>query len=388
MRCRVAAARTAHQRGVASIAVVALLMIGLSLALLHVHRGLVTDITAAANEERAVRAFEAAEAGLAWATSQMNNPEPINARCEPAASEPAASRSHQTFLERIGLGHDPVLASRTTSGSAGAVGGALGGAAGGAAGGPTGNIRTATASCVRREGAWHCSCPQATAAVASPLEGNTHENDAAFSLSISVNPTHTAFQVVSQGCSGGAAQCAEVRLDAAVARVRQAFERLVLFRPEDLLALGASPTRSFEAVVGMTPTAFSQLPSVATTRCEGDCTPALVTLAGRGFRLIRIEGHAEIRSRLTLGSPEKPVLMMVSGTLTLGAPLQFTGLLHASDLVADDASHGSQIRGALVSVAPMPDLNLQALSVDAAVLTELAWRAGPILPLPGSWDDR
>lgn len=380
MRCRVAAARTAHQRGVASIAVVALLMIGLSLALLHVHRGLVTDITAAANEERSVRAFEAAEAGLAWATSQLNNPEPINARCEPAAGESAASRSHQTFLERIGLGHDPVLASRTTRGTAGA--------AGGAAGGPASNIRTAAASCVRRGGAWHCTCPQSTAAGAGPLEGATHENDAAFSLSVSVDPTHTAFQVVSQGCSGGEDRCAPLQLDAAVARVRQAFERLVLFRPHDLLAPGGSAASSFEGVLGMTPAAFSQLPSVATTRCAGDCTPALAMLAGRGFRLIRVEGHAEIRSRLTLGTPEKPVLMAVSGTLTLGAPLQFTGLLHVVELVADERSHGSQLRGAVLSIGPTPDLEPQALSVDAAVLTELAQRAGPILPLPGSWDER
>lgn len=394
MRRRLEAVGHEAQRGVTSIAVVTLIMIGLSLALLHAHRGLVTDITAAANEERAVRAFEAAEAGLAWATTQMNSPEPVNTRCEPAAGDPRSPRSTLSFLERIGLGHDPALAPGSvdplppahSTGSHWAMGRPR--AVSPLPAGSIGTTRSATASCVRRAGSWQCACPHAYALSTTDHDGTTRESDVAFTIDVSVDPTHTAFQVASQGCGTGGPTCVDVQLDGATARVSQAFRRLVLFRPEELLNPGTSSEKSFEGVFSMTTTAFSQLPSVATAHCEGDCAPVLVRLAERGYRLIRIDGHAAIRSQLVLGSPDKPVLLVVSGTLALGAPLQFTGLLYATELVAHHDSQGSLLRGALMSAAPAPAFALQALSVDASVLTELAWRAGPILPLPGTWDDR
>lgn len=71
------------QRGAATLTITALLAACMALAVLFAHRALIFEQRSAANQHRAARAFELAEAGLEWATAALNDPRFVDARCEP-----------------------------------------------------------------------------------------------------------------------------------------------------------------------------------------------------------------------------------------------------------------------------------------------------------------
>src|SRR5258706_12074338 len=64
-------------RGAATLIVALTLLGGMLLVLVAANRGLLLELRMATNQVRATTAFEAAEAGLEWATAQLNSPEPI-----------------------------------------------------------------------------------------------------------------------------------------------------------------------------------------------------------------------------------------------------------------------------------------------------------------------
>ncbi len=70
-----------HQRGSAALVVTLILFIVATLIAAFANRNLVFEQRASANQYRSTQAFEAAEAGLEWATAMLNNPRPINDRC-------------------------------------------------------------------------------------------------------------------------------------------------------------------------------------------------------------------------------------------------------------------------------------------------------------------
>ena len=85
------------QRGAAALVVTLMLFLALALASLGLHRHLIAEQRAAANQARATQAFEAAEAGLEWALAQLNSTQRIGTDCQPD-TDPAATTP--TFRER------------------------------------------------------------------------------------------------------------------------------------------------------------------------------------------------------------------------------------------------------------------------------------------------
>ena len=67
------------ERGVATVPVVLILLLGLAIMGLYANRGLVFEQRTAANQARATQAFEIAEAGLGWALAMLNAPAAIGA---------------------------------------------------------------------------------------------------------------------------------------------------------------------------------------------------------------------------------------------------------------------------------------------------------------------
>ena len=70
-----------RQRGVAALAVSMLLLFGTTIVVFYLNRGLLFEQKTSANLSRATAAFEAAEAGLEWATGMMNRPNDISTSC-------------------------------------------------------------------------------------------------------------------------------------------------------------------------------------------------------------------------------------------------------------------------------------------------------------------
>jgi hypothetical protein len=70
-----------RQRGVGALAVSMLLLFASSIVVFYLNRGLIFEQKASANQVRSTSAFEAAEAGIEWATGMLNEASSITAAC-------------------------------------------------------------------------------------------------------------------------------------------------------------------------------------------------------------------------------------------------------------------------------------------------------------------
>ena len=71
------------QTGSGTLALLLIMLLGCTLMLLHLNRALLVEQRAAALQWRSTLAFEAAEAGQAWAVAQLNHDQGIDDNCRP-----------------------------------------------------------------------------------------------------------------------------------------------------------------------------------------------------------------------------------------------------------------------------------------------------------------
>jgi len=94
---RQALARCRSQRGVGALAVSMLLLLASSIVIFYLNRGLIFEQKASANQLRSTTAFEAAEAGIEWATGMLNAPQGIDTDC--LASPAAGSSFRRRYIQ-------------------------------------------------------------------------------------------------------------------------------------------------------------------------------------------------------------------------------------------------------------------------------------------------
>ncbi|MBP6778821.1 MAG: fimbrial assembly protein, partial [Piscinibacter sp.] len=87
-----------HQRGAAALAVTVLLLFVMALAVGLAHRNLIFEQRSSANQLRSTRAFEAAEAGLAWAQTLLDRGGAIGADCSAADAVPGDTSFRDRYL--------------------------------------------------------------------------------------------------------------------------------------------------------------------------------------------------------------------------------------------------------------------------------------------------
>ena len=92
-----AAANRQRQLGAASLAVVLMLFFVIALVSAYTSRNLIFEQRTSVNQYRSTMAFEAAEAGLAWATALLNGGR-IGNNCTEATSAPASTSFSQRYL--------------------------------------------------------------------------------------------------------------------------------------------------------------------------------------------------------------------------------------------------------------------------------------------------
>ena len=135
-------ARNAHQRGVASLVVVMLLLFVVSLSAAYASRNLIFEQKTSANQARSTLAFEAAEAGIEWTLAQLNGGRVSAATC-------ANSTSESNFQQRyLGISATGMI-------SAQARGSSLDG--------------NWWPTCVLDGSSWTCACPAGAGTDPSPL---------------------------------------------------------------------------------------------------------------------------------------------------------------------------------------------------------------------------
>lgn len=419
----------ARQRGAATLAVSLVLLFAMLMTAACVHRSLLFEQRLSANQYREAQAFEAAQSGLDWAIAQLNQSRPVNDRCEPSASG-----ASQSFRERL-------LASDTTSGrheprrwASGAQSLAL------------------QPGCMRTAGSWSCACPSSGFPQLPTTTADDTTPHPAFSVQFSAEPLPGLVRLTATGCSNAAGPCRpghDSRSDAVVRlQVLLALLPGVSVLPQAALtardsvdagdaALGVhngdatssglsvhaggsligtalrlstapgspaeasasthdarlaalTPDRLFATQFGLDRASWRHHGAVQHLDCSLPCganLAAAIDAAGRN-RMIFINGDATLQGPLTLGSPERPVLLVVNGNAGLSGDVTVHGLLYAAS-VRWDAATGPQasVHGAVVSESGYSGDGAPDLHRDAGVLRALQVQTGSFAQVPGSWKD-
>lgn len=423
---RAPAARRGVLRGVATVPVVLMLLLGLGIMGLYANRGLVFEQRTAANQARSTQAFEVAEAGLEWAGAMLNASGAIGSDCQPDAAQSQGFRDRYLAFDSAA----GTIAPRADSDNPGS---------------------SLKAACVMTAGGLRCSCPgsghpsfgaddigenflvafeapsparpgvvritvtgctSTGAAAKDPtcLPGGSGRSDARARVTAlhallpllgtaPAAPVTLAGNVSWQGSGAAvgvfntdaATQGITIRaggsVDASKARVTSmpgtpAANSIVA---NDSALSTLSPQALFTSFFGMGRDSWRSL--ATEVPCGGNCTAALEAAAAAGAQAIWVEGDLELQGNAVIGTSERPVVIVVNGTMAMRGTADIHGLVYAANW--DNSGGGSSVlRGAAVSESGFTANGSADFYFDPLVLQRLTrGGAGAFVRLPGSWRD-
>ncbi|WP_341886684.1 PilX N-terminal domain-containing pilus assembly protein [Variovorax sp. YR752] len=340
------------QRGAATLAVALMLLAAMLLALVAANRNLLLELRQSANQSESTLAFEAAEAGLEWATALLNDSTARGDDCLLAAGG-------ASFRER----HLNTASAALTP-------------------------RELRPACVFGAEGWACGCPADTAA----FPDTTVANGAAFALRLEPGPHPGLLRLSAVGCSRWSGECRPdgSGSDRAVSRHAAvlALQPALASPPAAALTMrpaAVEPASFFAAHFGVSKAAWLRQPAVRTLDCQGECSAALAALASEGVTLVALPGDLLLRGPLTLGTPQRPMLIVASGTVQLQGAVTLHGVLYGNGIAW--SAPAATVNGALFSEGAAGGDTSLVLTRDADVLDALRTRQGSFVRLPGSWRD-
>jgi Tfp pilus assembly protein PilX len=418
------------QRGIASLIVVMVLFLIVSMVAAYASRNLIFEQRTSANQYMSTQAMEAAEAGIEWAISMLNHGR-IDANCVSSAV-----LTDTTFRERsLNIAAADGRITRVE-----------------AAGQP------AQATCVWNGNAWDCACPTAAAGVTLPsapagagtfpafrvrfisdavsttqypsivrveVNGCTRLDDACLSFggqgvsnegrtvvrsllamtSSLPRPPAAALTAGDDVDLSAAAPLALFNTDVGVggvtirARGDVNIDNSRLFGPPGTpgpsslapndTSLPATADAFFADAFNMWPLTQRQQPASITLDCDPvACDAAAVRdLAERNpGRPIWLQGDLVIDSAGDIGSAASPVLLTIEGGLSFTTDATIHGLVYLRS--ADWATSGTgTIRGAVVAEGAVSGAGTLRIVYDRALLDSLRLTTGSIVRVPGGWRD-
>jgi Tfp pilus assembly protein PilX len=412
------------QRGAAALVVTALLLFAMLLVVAAANRGIVVEAQSSANQYRSTQAFEAAEAGLEWTLAKLNDDARLGDDCLPSDAAGALS-----FRERH-LRYDTTLGSLVPT-----------------RWNDDGTPKTLQAACRHDDTGWRCSCPSAGAPALAAAAGASTAPSFVVELSQSSQPG--IIVAVANACTASNAVCgaASGTDREASARVEVAFGLVPALRAAPLAALTArgdvdagdaalglhfsdgetgaiaidagghvagsairliapagSPLAAsiasgdeafagldgehfFARWFGMSKAAWTAQPAVARIVCGDGCGNAVVAAVALGRRTISVQGDLEVDGPATLGTPERPIVLIVSGSLQLRGAVNVTGLVYASAIRWSDAPADAAIAGAAVTENNYSGDAAADIVHDEATLSRLHGSQGTFARVAGSWKD-
>ena len=377
------------QRGAAALPVTLMLAFAVLLAVAFANRSVLMQVRSSVHQLHTAQAQEAAQAGLAWALAQLNRSTPIGEDCRAAD---AASGTAWHAQVRLG----PLQA-----------------------------------SCVADGAGWACHCPRS-----GEPRSVQHASAPAFRVQLTADPSQAErWQLVSVGQGTEAGRRVELRqsigrvpgldtLPAATLAVRGnvSFTGDVTLTHTDAASGGVTlhaggsvqsaglraistpgtPSRAsilsqepglaglsaqglHASVFRMSPAHWREQPGATTLSCHSACDAALAE-AAREHTLIALDGGLRVDTALTLGSPERPVLLVVDGPVELNAAVTLHGLVYLRHPRWTDTV-GATVRGAVIAENDLQAQGRTAIHHDAALLQTLRQRSGTFAPVAGSWRD-
>jgi hypothetical protein len=419
------AAMARPQRGVAALAVTMLLLFAMVLGVAYVNRNLVFEQRASANQYRSTQAFEAAEAGLEWALTQLNRTARIGSDRLPSASAAAASFRQQHLSHDLPTGR---YVARTWL---------------------DGSIQAPLhPTCVLDAPGWRCSCPGDSAPSLLAPTGSV----AAPAFRVELRDVGQAglVRVVSIGCTALAGPCmpsspdgvdgtAQVQVLAALLPGLRTLPAAAVTARGSVVASGAlgvhntgagtgglgiqagsdvnvslahwsvpagssnsgviarndsglaalTPLQFFATYFGLDKSSWSERPTVRRITCASDCTASLeAAMDAPESAQIFIDGDVTIAGPVALGTLQQPVLVVATGAIHISGAVTITGVLYGGSVVWNDTlPPGAAVRGALLSENDFGGNGAPDITRDAAVLQRLASDAGTFARVNGSWRD-
>ena len=412
------------QRGAAALVVTMLLVFAMLIVVAVGNRNAVVETRASANQYRSTQSFEAAEAGLEWALARLNDDTPIGDDCLPSA-DPAAPTFRERYLRDEGNGFR------------------------GATWDDAGIATPLQAACVRGAAGWSCSCPPSGPAVVADPEGSA--TVPVFTLRFADGPRPGIVRAIASGCTRIGAPCdatsnvgheAAARVEVALALIaglraapaaaltvagsldagagalgvhnRDAgsggiaihaggnvagnalrlsvpagspLDGSVVSADAELAALRAD--RFFGRWFGMDRAAWSAQPAATSLACGGGCAAAITDAVAAGRRLIAAQGDVVLDGPLEFGSPERPIVLLVTGGLILRGTVTLHGVVVAGALDWRDAAAntGAMVRGAVLVEGGYQGDAAADIVHDATALARLQRSTGSFARVSGSWKD-
>lgn len=371
------------QRGAATLPITLVLSFVLMLSVVFAHRSLLIEARSASNHLRAAQADEAAEAGLEWALAQLNR----EAAPEACAGEPPwRVQAHATAVQaRCALAGD---AWACTCGPGDA-----------APQGPGFDVQVSAAH--------HSGRLTVTATGRADHHSHTDTDGATRQLSVRLgripgldSPPAAALTVRGQArfalgaftiehtdpSSGGATLHAAAGIDGSPTLVSTPGTPGIssqLLHDPTLASLSAQGLHA--SLFRMGRAAWREQPMARAVSCPAACDAALAE-AARTHQLLWLRGGLRLHTPLQVGTPQRPVVLMVDGPVELHAPALLHGLVYATEGRWSDTA-GATVRGAVVIDTDLAAEGSTRIQHDAGVLRALHEHTGTYARLPQSWRD-
>ena len=419
-----------NQRGVATLIVVGLLFLVLSLVAAYTNRNLIFEQRTSGNQYRSTQAFEAAEAGMEWALTMLNAGR-IDDNCLPSAN-PALTSFRERYLD-IDVGSGNLT--------------------------PKPRLDPATAAwptCVFDGNDWDCGCPENLPAdLAAPAGTGVFP---AFRVTFVplATPQPGVVRLQVNGCTRADAACLDFPAQAVAGEGRASVSTIIALRSalpappvaaltakgdvtstgtlkainpdpgiggialligndvggnapvtvvgppgtplgeakRDDAALGAlADNRLFTQLFSIWPDLYRDQPGAVVLDCNPACNAAAVRAAAQANpgRILWADGDVDLDAGGDVGAPDSPILLVVSdddadGSVQVDVSVTFHGLLMVRD--ADWASAGTGVvRGAAIAEGDITGTGSFTVVHDATILNRLRWTTGSFVRVPGSWRD-
>lgn len=141
----------------------------------------------------------------------------------------------------------------------------------------------------------------------------------------------------------------------------------------------------FRALFGMDSATYQRQPAVVRVDCATGCTLADLnaTLAGYPRNPIWVAGNLDIDAAANLGSANDPLMLIVTGTLTVSANANIRGFVHANQV---SWTAPASLQGAVVSRTSFSASAVATLRYDKPALDIIRLRYGSFVRAPGSWN--
>ena len=430
----------AAQRGVASLIVVMVLLFVVSLVAAYTSRNLIFEQRTSTNQYRATQALEAAEAGLEWTLSMLNQGR-IDTNCDNSASTtPTTFRGRYLAFDTTpaspNYGVVSVVASQVAAG--------------------------AYPTCISAGSTWNCSCPDntATPALTPPADGLVHPT---FRVRFWTRSPYTArpglVYVEVNGCtsnsdtclgfgpaSGGIADEGRATVTAlvslisglpaiptaavtargtvnasstlgltvangdAAAGVTIQAGGVVTPGSMNLISAPGTPSSSagvvssdpglqnlpdanamFASTFNMNRLTYQQQQAAVEIDCGGTCNGATLrsyTTLNPG-RVFWLNGDLNLDSAGAVGSATEPVMVYVTGSASITATgVTVNGVIYsaAADWTFNDASSGT-VNGAIIAEGNLAGASTAAIVYDPNILKLMRFTTGSFVRVPGGWKD-